>query len=362
MKTTLFAGILLLIASCSGTRPIGNSQGKNWAIQEVKKLDDHNPILEPDRRQEFDCPIRKKEVRWEASNVFNPTAVVLGNEVWLLYRAQDKEGTSRIGIARSKNGTSFKRNDTPVLYPDKDDMKKYEWAGGCEDPRVVRTPDGVFIMTYTAYDGNVARLCVASSRDLLHWEKHGLAFDSKKYRDVWSKSGAIVCALNERNEPVARKINGKYWMYWGDTDIFLASSSDLLDWKPLENKADELVRALSPRPGFFDSRLVEPGPFALWTTKGILLLYNSSNDATVGNLQLPDRTYSVGQAFFDAKNPEKMLARANEYLLSPEKDYEKNGAVNNVCFLEGMVWHQGRWLLYYGTADSKTAVAEVKKW
>jgi hypothetical protein len=33
--------------------------------------------------------------------------------------------------------------------------------------------------------------------------------------------------------------------------------------------------------------------------------------------------------------------------------------VGNVCFLEGMVFFKGKWLLYYGTADSKIAVAEA---
>jgi len=31
--------------------------------------------------------------------------------------------------------------------------------------------------------------------------------------------------------------------------------------------------------------------------------------------------------------------------------------VNQVCFPEGLAWFQQRWLLYYGTADSKIAVA-----
>lgn len=92
-----------------------------------------------------------------------------------------------------------------------------------------------------------------------------------------------------------------------------------------------------------------------------MLLYNSANNAETGDKSLPDMTYSVGQAFFSITKPEKLVARADRSLMRPDRDYEKTGQVKNVCFLEGMVWHNGRWLLYYGTADSKIAVAECKE-
>jgi predicted GH43/DUF377 family glycosyl hydrolase len=163
------------------------------------------------------------------------------------------------------------------------------------------------------------------------------------------------------NEIVATKIDGRYWMYWGDTNIFLATSDDLIDWKPVEQpKTDEVLPVLIPRTGLFDSRLVEPGPFALITKQGILLLYNSSNDAVNGDKTLADQAYSVGQALFSPEHPEKMIARAKRNFLRPEKRYETNGQVNNVCFLEGMVWFKNQWVLYYGSADSKISVATCK--
>jgi predicted GH43/DUF377 family glycosyl hydrolase len=237
--------------------------------------------------------------------------------------------------------------------------KIFEWEGGCEDPRVVKRDDGTYIMTYTAYDGHTARLCIASSSDLVTWQKHGLAFSAGAYRDRWSKSGAIVCEL-VGEEVVARKVKGKYRMYWGDTDIFTAVSDDLITWQPVTNKKGNLVSALEPRAGFFDSKLVEPGPFALIQKEGILLPYNSANHAATGDASLPDMTYAVGQALFSGNKPDKLLARSDRPLLYPERDYEISGQVGNVCFLEGMVWFKDRWLLYYGTADSKIAVAVCK--
>jgi predicted GH43/DUF377 family glycosyl hydrolase len=365
MKTPVYFLLALLLASlaaCSGSRNLANDE--SWALQPIVKLDQYNPVLTPDDEQRFDCPVRKERVRWEEKDVFNPAAVVRDGDVWLLYRAQDQvgkpDGTSRIGLARSDDGLRFRKEDRPVLYPDNDPMRTFEWEGGCEDPRVVRRSDGLYVMTYTAYDGKIARLALASSRDLRSWQKHGLVLTDARYRDLWSKSGAIVCE-RKGNDVVARKVQGKYWMYFGDTDLFLATSDDLIVWTPVENRKGELVSVMQPRRGSFDSKLVEPGPFALITKKGILLLYNAANDGRNGDKNLPDMTYAVGQALFSNKDPQKLIARSNRYFLYPERPYEIAGQVSNVVFLEGMAWFKGRWLLYYGTADSRIAVAEMRE-
>ena len=356
--------LCFLCFSCSQRFKVPTDE--SWTLQPIVKLDASNPVLQPDNKAEFSCPIRKTDVRWEEKDVFNPAAVVRDKEVWLLYRAQDRiglpYGTSRIGLAKSRDGLDFRREAKPVLYPDNDPMKIFEWEGGCEDPRVVRREDGLYIMTYTAYDGKIARLAVASSPDLVNWKKHGLAFQDSKYRDLWSKSGAIVSEL-KKGEIVMHKVDKKYWMYWGDRDMYLATSEDGIYWTPMEDKKGKITPVLQPRAGFFDSRLVEPGPFALWRKNGILMIYNGGNvlsGVSGGDKSLAAGTYSVGQALFYPNKPEKLAARSNGYFLTPSKDYEITGQVNHVCFLEGMVWFKDRWLMYYGTADSKIAVAECK--
>ena len=104
-----------------------------------------------------------------------------------------------------------------------------------EDPRIVESEDGSYFMTYTAYDGKTARLAIASSVNLFEWIKHGLAFKDEKHRDLWSKSGAIVAEL-KGEKVIAKKIEGKYWMYFGDTNLFLATSDNLKDWDILEDE------------------------------------------------------------------------------------------------------------------------------
>jgi predicted GH43/DUF377 family glycosyl hydrolase len=93
------------------------------------------------------------------------------------------------------------------------------------------------------------------------------------------------------------------------------------------------------------------------TEKGIILIYNSSNAANYNDPALPKYSYSAAQALFDRENPIKLIDRMTDNFIHPDKPYEKAGEVNNVCFVEGLVYFKNRWFLYYGTADSKIAVA-----
>lgn len=355
------------------------SDSTGWALINFEKVDSVNPVLQPGTGS-FTDPIRKTKVLWEEKDVFNPAIVVRDGKVYMLYRAQDKigkpGGTSRIGLAVSGDGLHFVRQPEPVFFPAEDAEKKYEWEGGCEDPRVVQDADGTYYMTYTAYDGTNARLLVATSPDLVHWTKKGPAFAKAyggKYIDKWSKSGAIVSIYQPDGRVVATKIGGKYWMYWGDQFIWAATSDDLINWTPVEKHAGDadpialkgqalampdLKIVVPTRNKHFDSDLVESGPPAMLTDMGILLIYNSRNVPAIGDTTLALGTYAPSEVLLDKNDPLKTVHRLNTYFMKPDKPYEITGQVNEVCFLEGLARFNGRWLLYYGTADSKIAVAE----
>jgi predicted GH43/DUF377 family glycosyl hydrolase len=93
------------------------------------------------------------------------------------------------------------------------------------------------------------------------------------------------------------------------------------------------------------------------TDSGILLIYNSRNVKSKGDSSLPDGTYAASQILLNKNNPEQIVHRMEDYFMKPDKSYEIVGQVNNVCFVEGLVKFKGKWFLYYGTADSKIAVA-----
>ena len=316
LRYKYFLSVLMIcVASCNTQQQHSsvNNQEQQWLLP-FSKLDSVNPVMKPGDLKFF-CPVEQKEIKWEAKNVYNPAITVRNDTMIMLYRAQDSLGCSRIGLAKSIDGIHFIRNAAPVLYPDNDAYKKYEWPGGCEDPRIVQDSSGIYYLTYTAYDGKTARLMIATSKDLYHWEKQGPVFNDKHYKNIWSKSGSIISNYSN-GEPCAVKINGKYWMYWGDKYIWLATSTDLIHWSPVEITADKnigydslyfgnnistLKIAVPTRAKKFDCDLVESGPPAIISGNNILLIYNSRNIPSIGDSNLPLGTYTVSEVLFDKK-------------------------------------------------------------
>jgi predicted GH43/DUF377 family glycosyl hydrolase len=276
---------------------------------------------------------------WESAGTFNPAVVLHEGKIIMLYRAQDAHGTSRLGYAESTDGIHFNRRSEPVLSPEVD----YEKDGGVEDPRLVQFGD-TYYLTYTGYNTKDAQLCLAISRDLIHWHRKGVILPAYKgnWNTGWTKSGAIV----------PERIDGKYWMYFLGTtpdkndQMGLAYSTDLIHWTEATR-----TPVLPRRPGQFDSRVVEPGPSPILTPEGIVLIYNGADDKLV---------YRTAVAIFDRKNPRKVLYRSEQPIFAPERKWEKVGQVPNVVFVEGMVQRAGRYLFYYGGADKYVGVAEAQ--
>src|SRR5439155_11837254 len=218
-----------------------------------------NPVITPSAHATFRSPMGDQLVHWEEMATFNPAAVVRNGTVYLLYRAEDATGeakignhTSRIGLAESADGLRFTRRPAPVLFPQQDAQATNEWPGGVEDPRIVETDDGRYVLIYTQWNRSVPRLAVATSRDLITWEKHGPAFAKTpggKYLHTESKSGAIVSRLVGKRI-VATKVNGKYWMYFNVPQVLIATSDNLIDWTPLEANDERPLSVLSPRAGY----------------------------------------------------------------------------------------------------------------
>jgi predicted GH43/DUF377 family glycosyl hydrolase len=292
--------------------------------------DPGNPILRPTSRP------------WESKFVFNPAAIVKDGLVHLLYRAQGPDGRSSIGLATSSDGVHFRRRDQPVLVA----TEPYELPGGCEDPRIVKV-GSTYYMTYTGYDGSSARLCLATSPDLVRWSKRGPMFANFVTRDVgkpWSKSGAIL--TTKVTDPATHR--KRYVMYFGDKDIYYAWSDDLLHWTP--GPVDQPV--MRPQPGTYSAELLEPGPPPLITDNGyVLFIHNSAAHDPDGKL-----VYRAGQALIDPAAPLTELARLTTPFLVPTTPDETAGQVNNVVFVEGLVAYRGEWLLYYGEGDAGVGV------
>ena len=359
---------LLCVLLAAGALAACNMQKEeHWAWQEFERPEGVNPILSPDSTVKFLCPMRGDSVGWMESDVFNPAATIKDGNVVVVFRAEDNSAvgigtrTSRLGFATSPDGLHFTYESTPILYPDNDSQSELEQPGGCEDPRIAMTEDGLYVMCYTQWNRKQARLAVATSRDLKTWQKHGPAFAKAydgRFKDDFSKSASIVTKLVGDKQVIA-KINGKYWMYWGEKFVNVATSTNLTDWEPMLDENGDMLRVMEPRKGYFDSSLTECGPPAVVTDKGILLLYNGKNaqGADCDSLYT-ENTYCGGQALFDATNPSRIIARLHKPFFVPEADFEKSGQYPaGTVFIEGLVYFKEKWYLYYGCADSRVSVA-----
>lgn len=303
-----------------------------------------NPILQPDPAHEF-----------EEAYLYNPTAIVVDDKVFLLYRAQNRAKTLTVGIAWLTDGLHFTRHVRPVLWP----TELWEQGGGCEDPRVVRDPAlKKFIMTYTAYDRRTARLCVAESTDLFHWTKHPpfipgsfeeicTGTDGKQYiRHGWLKSGAVF---------TERHTDGRYYMIWGESGLYLAWSTDLVEWHAAGGGRDA-VFAEGHYP--WQNRLIEPGPPPIRLAGDRNLYVFFYNSCTRGGGPFEKGTYLVAQMLIDYDNVRAgPLARTERPFLVPEAHNEVLGQVNRVVFCAGVVQFHGQWFLYFGQGDLELGVA-----
>ena len=223
------------------------------------------------------------------------------------------------------------------------------------------TENGTYVMMYTQWNKQVPRLAVATSKDLIRWTKHGPVFYKAykgRFKDLASKSASVITKLKNGKQVIA-KINGKYWMYWGERFINPATSTDLINWEPMLDATGEMKQIVNTRDGYFDSDLTECGPPAIITKNGILLLYNGKNKPAEGrDTNYTANTYSAGQILFDAKDPTKVLQRLDKPFFVPTAPFEKSGQYPaGTVFLEGLVYYKTKWFLYYGCADSRVAVA-----
>ena len=352
--------IVLIAAAC-----IAADERGAWQIGPFERPPEAQPVITPNPDSVFHNPVDGSAVHWEALHTFNPAAVVRNGKVYVLYRAEDNTGemriglhTSRLGLAQSSDGIHFTRHPEPVFYPDNDAQKDREWPGGCEDPRIVESEDGTYVLTYTQWNRRKTDAAIATSRDLVHWTKHGPSLgDTGKYGALSYKSAGIVTRV-AHGRLVAARIRGKYWMYWGEGTIRLATSSDLIHWTPVEDAKGNPIVVLSRRAGRFDSSFPETGPPPVLTARGIVMLYNGKNAPQGGDPALGANAYAAGEALFDATDPSHLLARTDEPVFRPELPFEKTGQyAAGTTFAEGLVWFHNRWFLYYGCADSMVGVA-----
>ncbi|MDW7679599.1 MAG: glycosidase [bacterium] len=285
-----------------------------------------HPILEP-------IP----ENPWESRAVLNPATIRDGDEIHMLYRAVQGENLSTIGYAKlDRNSKIVERRNQPVIKR----TKPFE-RQGCEDPRIVKL-NGVYYIFYSGYDGKEVRVCAASTRDFVKYDKYGVIIP-----DVWNKDAMIF------PEPVNGKIifihriePNIQFAYFDNIEQLLFPDKNY--WQKYLSRLEEFTVL---RPKFdWESKKIGGGPPPIKTAKGWLLIYHGVDDNLV---------YRAGAALLDLNNPQKVIARSPVPILEPEREYELTGDVPNVVFPEGTAVFDDTLYVYYGGADKVIGLATI---
>lgn len=310
--------------------------------------------------------LRKTGLEFENESVLNPAVIKVGDDIHLFYRAVHEKNYSSIGYCRLDSPLTVKdRSDKPIISPNFD----YE-SHGTEDPRIVNI-DGLYYLTYVAFDGRNALGALATSTDLVEFKKHGIIVPKIIY-DNFDKYTKNKAALNEKylryNRGAdlladkdlvffPRRINGKLaFLHRIKPDIQLVSIKSLDElteefWTNYFLHFDEQVFLKPKYP--HEVSYVGGGCPPIETEHGWLIIYHGVKDAIKGY------EYSCCATLMDLDDPCKELARLPYPLFKPELDYELDGDVDDVCFPTGTVIIDDKLYIYYGAADELIACASV---
>jgi beta-1,2-mannobiose phosphorylase / 1,2-beta-oligomannan phosphorylase len=312
---------------------------------------------------------------FENEAVFNPAVIKRGDSVHMFYRAVAKGGISSIGYCRLDGPLNLvERHTEPLILP-----SLASESMGVEDPRIVKIND-LYYLTYTAYDGTNAQGSLATSTDLRHFEKHGSIVPPISYAKfvAMAEAGGVVHERYYRNHSFyyqaadpehkmllwdknviffPRRINGQlvflHRIRPGIQIVSIEELSDLTEefWKQYFDKFHDYI-VLDPMHEH-ESSYIGGGCPPIETKEGWLLIYHGVRDSAKGNV------YSACAALLDLDDPSKEIARLPHALFFPEKEWELNGDVNNVCFPTGTAIFGDTLFIYYGAADKQIACASV---
>jgi predicted GH43/DUF377 family glycosyl hydrolase len=319
--------------------------------------------------------LHKTTLGFENEGVLNPTTIREGDHVHMFYRAVSTGNYSSIGYCTLSGALEVEsRLDVPLLFP----QFQYE-SHGIEDPRITKIGE-LYYLTYTAYDGVNALGALATSKDLQHFEKHGIIVPQVTYNE-FKHLAEVKGAINEKygryndrdylhTQPgkpflmwdknvifFPRRIHGKlYFMHRIKPDIQIAAVEDLHEltkdyWEHYFIHLAENI-ALMPRYEH-EVSYIGGGCPPIETAAGWLLIYHGVHDTTKGYV------YSACAALMDLDNPRKEIARLPYPLFKPEFEWELKGEINNVCFPTGTALFDDTLYIYYGAADERIATASL---
>jgi predicted GH43/DUF377 family glycosyl hydrolase len=242
---------------------------------------------------------------------------------------------SHLRLAKSRNGIEIDSiAETPTIFSE----GLYE-EFGVEDARITHIGDRFYI-TYVAVSRHGIVTALASTKDFVQFKKHGIIFPTEN-KDVVifpEKVGDNYVAFHR---PLSANP-------FGPPEMWMAYSPDLTHW----GQHHCLIEGGSD----WDSMKVGAGAPPIRTKEGWLEIYHGSYKANeTDNVGV----YCAGAALFDLDNPEKLIDKSKHPILTPETEYERSGFLASIVFPTGIVVEGDELLIYYGAADTYTAVTKL---
>lgn len=312
----------------------------------IKKAD-NNPIIRPNT-----------ENNWESCGTFNPAVVEIDGISYILYRAVGGDGGSVIGYATSRDGIHIDERLPYPIYRPREGFElrvnsisqpqfsynsgpRYDCWGGCEDPRIVRIDDRLY-MIYTAFNG-IRPPCVAMT---------SIAVDDFLNRrwDKWKKP-VLVSPEGKMNKNwiiFPEKINGKYAILHSITPNIQIEYLDSLDFT--KNPNIKSIYKQYKNKNVWDSVIRGVGPIPLKIDEGWLTFYHAISENEPGK-------YKIGAMILDYKDPTKILYKSNFPVIEPDRIYENEGYKGGIVYTCGATIKGEDIILYYGGADTVVCAA-----
>jgi len=289
------------------------------------------------KRYENNPILTKDDVPYPVSTIHNAGVTKFNNKYIMIFRSHLHNGRSILGLAESSDGFSFKVAPQPFMKPAKKGIFKEYEEYGIEDPRITFI-DGEYLITYSAYSRNGARIGLAKTKDFMKVERISLITEAD-YRNVVifpEKINGLYARLDRPHSGI------NPWSIW------ISYSPDLIYW-------GESKLIINPMKYHWDEMKIGPGAPPIKTTKGWLSIYH-------GVFQTMDGcVYRLGVALHDLKDPSKIIGVCDNWILQPEKEYEITGYVHNVVFCCGAVPElDGTIKIYWGCADTVMSVGTAK--
>ncbi len=326
--------------------------------------------------------------RTEAGGILNPAAVRGPQNELLLYpRCVARGNVSRIGTVQadpSRDGIEVRKLGF-ALEPQAPYERRPRGGYGCEDPRVTYIPAlKAYVMAYTAFGPDGPRVAFAISNDAYRWERLGLArFDGTGTpqgddkdaaffpEPVTSPAGVRSLAFYHRPMLHLSALDGRAAIPMIERLPFEERESIRIGYVPLEavlkDRAKlldvaESVNALSPDANW-GSIKIGAGTPPVRIAEGWMSLFHGVD--CIGNHgRKPLLTYGSGIVVHDLDRPDRIVYRSPKPVITPETQYERQGAVDNVVFPTGIDARpdigERVFDVYYGAGDWAIAAARMR--